>query len=111
MRHYPDWRVLIIAINNSSRALLVPGFAMLMAILVLSGALFLVEKATDAEGVEGFKDGFEAMWCIFWVVATLGYDGYIGNASPPGRLIIALAIMMGLLFTTMPITIIGEAFR
>ena len=38
--------MLIIAINNSLRALLVPGFAMLMVILVLAGALFLVEKAT-----------------------------------------------------------------
>ena len=50
MRHYPDWRVLFIALNNSCRALFVPGFAMLMVILILSGALFLAERATDEPG-------------------------------------------------------------
>ena len=43
MRHYPDWRVLIVALKNSWRALLVPGFAMFITVLMLSGALFLAE--------------------------------------------------------------------
>jgi hypothetical protein len=111
MRHYPDWRVLFIALNNSGRALIVPIFAMAIVILILAGALFLVGRATDEEGEAGFDNGFETMWVCFWLVATLGYDGYLGNNHPGSRLIIAFALMMGLLFTTMPITIIGEAFR
>ena len=43
-------------------------------------------------------------------VTTLGYDGYLGSAHPLGRLIICLALVSGLLLTTMPITIIGDAF-
>ena len=120
MRHYPDWRVLIIAINKSWRALLVPGFAMFIAVLILSGALIVVEQAQSAsKRVNGtldddditFRNGFEAMWCVFWIVATLGFDGDMGSESAASRLILASAIICGLLFTTMPITIIGEAFR
>jgi len=119
VRHYADWRVLMVALQNSWRALLVPTFAMLMTILVLSGALFLAEGQPydrsnpyrpTAEGE--FRDGFEAMWTIFWIVTTLGTTtGPVGQGTALGRLIIAVAVLSGLLFTTMPITIVGEAFR
>ena len=124
LKHYTDGRVLLIALSDSGRALLVPGFAMFMSILLLSGALIVVELATDfecrsdsnktvaeLEECESFPDGFEAMWAIFWVVTTLGFDGDYGTLHGPQRVIFAAAIMAGLIFTTMPITIIGEAFR
>ena len=115
LKHYTGWRVLLIALGNSWRALLVPGFAMLIAILLHSGALIVVErnehKRLGEEEAEPFRDGFEAMWCIFWIVTTLGFDGAYGLEGPAQRLIFASAIISGLLFTTMPITIIGEAFR
>jgi hypothetical protein len=38
MRHYVDMRVLILALSTAWRALLVPMFAMLLCILILSGA-------------------------------------------------------------------------
>lgn len=101
MRHYTGWRVLTLALQNAWRALLVPCFAMFMTVLVLSGALFLAEEASGgSDDGESFEDGFEAMWCIFWIVSTLGFDGYLGSGAPAGRLILALAIMSGLLFTT-----------
>ena len=117
---------------------------MLIAILLLSGALIVIEKASlqrllrqheanaganaeanaganagaSASGSAGavwegdaFLDGFEAMWCIFWIVTSLGFDGSMGLEGPGQRLIFASAIICGLIFTTMPITIIGEAFR
>jgi len=126
MKHFTDWRVMLIALSNSWRALLVPGFSMLIAVLLLSGALIVAERITaaqraiphgnatsDEEGydAEPFRDGFEAMWCIFWIVFTLGYDGDYGTLGPAQRLIFACAVVCGLLFTTMPITIIGEAFH
>ena len=40
----------------------------------------------------------------------MGYDGDLGSGSVESRLVIALALMAGLLFTTMPITIVGGAF-
>eukprot|EP00966_Prymnesium_polylepis_P266475 6155765-Prymnesium_polylepis.2 len=51
------------------------------------------------------------MWAIFWIVTTLGFDGYLGSGQPAGRLCIAIGLLAGLVFTTMPITIVGEAFR
>lgn len=116
-RHYSAWRVILLALKNSWRALMVPAFAMFMIILILSGALYLAEESalTDEELADpyrdGFKDGFDAMWVLFWLVATLGFDGYMGADTPAHRLIIACALLCGLIFTTMPITIIGEAFR
>jgi len=114
-RHYSAVRVLLLALQTSWRALLVPCFAMFMTICLLAGALWLVEDAVKGpphpDDPDRFQDGFDAMWCLFWIVSTLGYDGYLGADHPPGKLIIAVAICAGVLFTTMPITIIGEAFR
>jgi len=120
LRHYSGRRVLMYAIANSWRVLLVPAFAMLMTIFILAGALFLAEESAVEQqsnstaptaSDERFRNGWETMWVCFWLVATLGYDGYLGSGQAAGRLIIAAAIVSGLLFTTMPITIIGEAFR
>jgi hypothetical protein len=97
-----------------------PAFAILMTIFILAGALFLAEESAVEQqsnstaptaSDERFRNGWETMWVCFWLVATLGYDGYLGSGQAAGRLIIAAAIVSGLLFTTMPITIIGEAFR
>ena len=41
-------------------------------------------------------------------MTTLGFDGNYGSQGPAQRVIIALAILAGLIFTTMPITIIGR---
>lgn len=86
-----------------------------MTILILAGALYLAEESTLTEeqmlNEEGFTDAFDAMWVVFWLVATLGFDGYMGADSPAHKIVIAAAIVSGLIFTTMPITIIGEAFR
>ena len=109
MRHYVDMRVLILAVSTAWRALLVPGFAMLMIILVLSGALWLLEADPSSE--VAFEDGFASLWCIFWIVSTLGFDGPMGSGGAPGKMIIAIAIISGLILTTMPITVMGEAFH
>ena len=132
LRHYSGWRVLLVALHNSWRALLVPGFAMLLTVLILAGCLFLAEQdvtpsqilssstsnatalmrgAASSDGgsgelsAEGFRDGWETMWVCFWLVATLGYDGYLGSGAVGGQVVIAVALVCGLLFTTMPITI------
>eukprot|EP00966_Prymnesium_polylepis_P330102 7385762-Prymnesium_polylepis.1 len=34
-----------------------------------------------------FVNAFETMWAVFWIVTTLGYDGYLGSGSFFGRLI------------------------
>ena len=76
---------------------------MLITILLLSGALFLVDGQAPESGSDAFEDGFASLWCIFWIVATLGFDGSMGTGGAAGQGIIAVAIVSGLLFTTMPI--------
>ena len=119
LRHYTDWRVLTIALRKSCRPVLIPAFAMLLTILILSGALWLAEghdtmddpsSGDDGPHKDKFVNAFETMWTIFFLMTTLGFSGYVGSGSTTGRLIIAGAIVAGILFTTMPITLIGEAF-
>jgi hypothetical protein len=55
-------------------------------------------------------NAFDSLWCVFWLVTALGFDGPMGSGGALGKCIIALAILSGLLLTTMPITVIGEAF-
>ena len=64
MRHYVDMRVLMIALGTAGRALLVPGFAMALCILLLSGALWLAEAPAGSEedNPDAFDDAFEALW-------------------------------------------------
>ena len=116
MRLYSGWRVLILALTNSWRALVVPAFAILMMTLLLSGGLFLVEElgpmtVDGAPNEDAFADGFDALWCVFWIMTTLGFDGAMGTGGAAGKCIIAVAILAGLVLTTMPITIVGEAFH
>jgi len=122
MRHYADWRVLVIALRKAFRPLLVPMVAMFLSILLLAGALWIFERnsaflesldADEADGPhdDGFANAFETLWCVFWLVMTLGFDGYIGSGRTiGGRLIVATALLCGLILTTMPITIVGDAF-
>ena len=123
LRHYSGWRVLSLALERSWRAVAVPVFAMILTILVLSGLLFALEAsyevgagagagagAAEDEAAEPLANAFESMWAIFWLVTTLGFDGHMGTEQPASRLVIALALVCGLLFTTMPITVLGGAF-
>ena len=102
-------RVLMLALGSAWRALVIPGFAMLLCSLILSGALWIAEGQVEDEAL-AFKDAFEALWCVFWIVTTLGYEGRFGTGGAIGQCIIALAIICGVILTTMPITFIGEAF-
>jgi len=110
LRHYSGWRVLIIAVKRSSRPIFVPMFAILVATLILGGILQKLEPET-------FPDVFDSMYAIFWLLLTLGYDGDLGSSMLTGhgvrfesRFLIAAALICGVILTTMPITIIGNAF-
>ena len=104
LRHYSGWRVLIHAIKHSARPVFVPMFAMLVTTLVLGGLLQYIDE-------DVFPDAFEAMWLIFWLVTTLDNGSqYEATDNVWTRLVQATAIVAGLLLTTMPITIIGNAF-
>ena len=49
------------------------------------------------EDHNAFHNAFEAMWAVFWLVTTLGYDGPLGSGSASSRVVVALALLCGLL--------------
>jgi hypothetical protein len=72
-------------------------------IIVLSSALWTVEG--DPHDDDAFSNATDALWCVFWLVTALGFDGPMGTGGAAGQCIIAVAILSGLLLTTMPITV------
>eukprot|EP00966_Prymnesium_polylepis_P330103 7385762-Prymnesium_polylepis.2 len=52
MRHYTDWRVLGLALKHALRPICIPGFAMILTILLLSGALWVAEGEVSTRARE-----------------------------------------------------------
>ena len=94
-------RVLLFALQDAWRGLLVPCIAMLMMILVLSAAMHMGgPPKQDDKG--RYQNDFDAMWAIILIVSTMSYGG---------KLIVVISLMCGIMFTTIPITIFGDALR
>ena len=94
-------RVLVFALHDAWRGLLVPCIVMLTMILVLSAAMYIVgPPKQDDKG--RYQNDFDAMWAIISIISTMSYGG---------KLIVVISIMCGIMFTTIPITIFGDALR
>ena len=102
LRHYSGWRVLLIALERSWRAIMVPVFAMIVTIFVLAGLLYAIEDwvrlsvqdATAAEEAVPLENAFESMWVVYWLVTTLGYDGNLGTQHAASQVVIACAVSL-----------------
>ena len=106
LRHYPGLPVLTMTLHRCARAVLVPVFGMFIAILLFGGLLFIVER----DKPDSFDNMWDAMYVIFWLICTGGYDGDYGSGTWASQVVYGFAVVLGIGFTTMPITIIGEAF-
>ena len=106
-RHYEGTRVLIDALRDSVSALMAPLFFLFVSVVLFSGALYHVEKGGPAE--EDFDNIPNCAWFMLVTFSTVGY----GDRSPgtwAGKLITCVAIVGGVLFMAMPITIVGSSF-
>ena len=82
-----------------------------IAICLLAMILFIVERTDDPLlRDDGFESMYDSLWIVFWLITTLGYEGDFGSGSWESKLVYATAVIIGIGFTTMPMTIIGEAF-
>eukprot|EP00966_Prymnesium_polylepis_P091149 2109753-Prymnesium_polylepis.1 len=52
---------------------------------------------------------FNAIWFVLVTFTTVGY-GDIYPATAQGKLVAGISILLGILFTAMPITIMGQSF-
>lgn len=111
LRYYVGLPVLAHALKRCLRAVLVPLVGIAVAIVLLGSALFIVERDLTPGGEDhGFVYMYDAMRSVFWVVIALGYEGDMGKDTRGGEIVYMMAVMVGIVLTTMPITIIGEAF-
>jgi len=111
LRRYRGMPVLRAALQRCAHAVLVPLAGMAVAIVLLGTVLFVAQRRHgDVE--DGFANMWDSMWVVFWIVISLDFAGDWGLHVDhwEARLVYATAVLTGVVFTTMPITIIGEAF-
>jgi len=118
----PDTAVLQEALARSWRALLVPAMFLFIG-AILFGALDYYLERFELRGAQGFKQSEDDMWegtdafpdfgtAVWFMIVTFSTVGY-GDTYPEShtaRAITVFAIMCGLIFTSMPIAIVGNNF-
>ena len=108
-RHYEGSIVLFSALKRSTVALMVPVFFLFVMVAIFAGLIFFFEGPTSVPGAEEFDNMFKASWFVLVTLTTVGY-GDITPITPGGKLVASAAIMCGVLFMAMPITIVGNSF-
>ena len=106
-RHYESSRVLLITMRNSAEGLLVPLFFLMMGVVLFAGVLYYAERGGVNE--DKFANMFDASWFVIVTLGTVGY-GDVVPATDVGKAVTVLAIVCGVLFMAMPITIVGNSF-
>ena len=106
-RHYESSRILLITMRNSAEGLLVPLFFLMMGVVLFAGVLYYAERGGANE--DKFNNMFEASWFVIVTLGTVGY-GDVTPATDVGKAVTVLAILSGVLFMAMPITIVGNSF-
>ena len=80
-----------------------PLFSLLTLVLLFGGVLFYTEEK------ETFDSILRASWFVLVTMSTVGY-GDIYPTTALGYIITSVAIICGVLFMAMPITIVGNNF-
>ena len=106
-RHYEGTRVLIDALRDSVSALMAPLFFLFVSVVLFSGALYHVERGGPAE--DDFDNILKCAWFMLVTFSTVGY-GDRSPGTPTGKAVTCVAIVGGVLFMAMPITIVGSSF-
>lgn len=111
-------------LQSSSNALYLLVFMLLLGVVLFGSLLFFAEVGEydpiekkwmrpDVIGIEKEESPFQsipaALWCILVTFTTVGY-GDMYPTTVGGKLIVAVAMLMGLLVLALPIGIIGSTF-
>ena len=120
IRHHPDSKILSHALYVSARPLVVPFTFLLIGAVFFGSFVYYFEKlemryrfGEDEDGnpiQEGnFPDIGNGIWFMLVTFSTVGY-GDMSPASHSGKAITSFAIISGLIFMSMPLTIVGTNF-
>lgn len=122
----PGVRVLTSTMAQSAEALVIPLFFFMVATLLFATLLYVVELEDEKQrGLDGdwwdvreteaecearhITDLFRAIWVVIQTITSVGY----GNLHPDtmlGRLVATGAMVFGLVYMAMPLSLIGTAF-
>ena len=105
-RYFISTSILIQAFKDSSTALIVPAYLLLMLVVFFGSILFAVEYDPDGGSV---PDITTSWWMLIVTMTTVGYGDY-SPSSTAGRIIISVAIFGGLCLSAMPLAIVGSNF-
>merc|ERR1719272_1254034 len=109
-RLYPGAALLSRALIASAPALLVP-LAFLILGAAFFGAVYFFFEGLDKENTSLLPehDVGDALWFMIVTFTTVGY-GDMYPVSKLGKIVTVLAILCGVIFMAMPITIVGNNF-
>eukprot|EP00755_Sulcionema_specki_P025706 Sspe_Gene.83925::Locus_55067_Transcript_1_1_Confidence_1.000_Length_2305::g.83925::m.83925 len=122
-KKYDGTGILAQVVQASLPALLPPFFFLLIGMMFFSSLMYLCEQGTydkntgrfyvhDIHGKRQesmFVSIPEAMWWSIVTMTTVGYGDYTPHTAL-GKLVNSIAMIFGVLFTAMPIAIIGNTF-
>ena len=103
-KQYMPLKLLILAVKESSRELLLLAFSLLMAMCVFGGLMFCAEIHTDE-----FPDIYISLWWALVTITTVGYGDYFPK-DLPGRIIGSLCAICGIMLIALPIAVITSKF-
>ena len=78
-----------------------------MAVVLFSAALYLIEA--EGPNRDDYDSIFNAGWFVLVTLTTVGY-GDVSPATDAGKAVTCCLIIAGVLFTAMPLTIVGNNF-
>lgn len=98
------------AVVASRKALAVPFFFLFVLVLIFGSFIYYLELEGENEGgVNSFESIPHAIWFMMVTMTTVGY-GDVVPGTTLGKLVCVLSMIMGVLFLSMPLAIVGNNF-
>jgi len=105
-RYSTAMRSLLTALYNERRSLLGSLVILMGATLAFASVMYLIERNVQPDKFGTIPD---AMWWAIVTLCTVGYGDVI-PATPFGKFVAGLAIILGLMMIALPVAIIASAF-
>lgn len=102
-RHNWGFRILVKSLKIAFEALPVPSYLLLVIMVTFSSILYVIEPRTNLASMS------DALWLVLVTVSTVGY-GDVTPETQAGKFVSGVLIVVGVLYTAMPIQIVGDAF-
>lgn len=97
-------------VGDSAAAMTVPVYFMFLAMIMLSFLVYIAEEDENGGPDGEFKHvGYSFWWCVS-TFTTVGY-GDLNPESQIGQWVASLAMLVGLFFLAMPLSIVGGSFH